>query len=852
MGEHDEFIADFLEECDENLDQLDQELVALEENPHDESRLRSIFRNVHTIKGSSGFFGFAKLGALAHEGETLLGKLRDGELIFNQAIASGLLAMSDAIREILVSLEQSGIEGEKDYGDVADALIALLSPTQTVDGDDGRVGVSDEAASAGDTEAKESPSGSADGVDSTSHIESDVELASQSVARESKLSEHPSDEVGDLDSQTQVNRSFIEDSDKSDANLNAEQVRHGDRQVGTKRLDSEAESPLESNVADGKGRNAVDGAEVAKAEPTSIRVDVGLLDELMDFAGELVLARNSLTRCSEFVSDSRLTLVANRVSQITSDIQDRVTRTRMQPIGVIWGRFRRIVRDLALSCGKQVRLELIGEETELDRSLLEAIRDPLTHLIRNGVDHGIEGPNDRMTAGKPAEGVIRLNARHESGQVVIEATDDGAGIDVDKVREKAISRRLLDSDTAAKASAEQLLQLIFEPGFSTASQVSEISGRGVGMDVVRSHVEQIGGSVHVKSVVGSGTTLTIKLPLTLAILPALAVRSGNQQFVLPQASLLEVVTIGESSPIEWLHDVPVYRLRGKLLPLVWMDQVLGISSGAASSDGDRQNGRKQSKKHVAVLKVDQLKYGLVIDEVLSSQEIVVKPIGASIKAIGAYSAATIMGDGSVALILDLGGVAKLAGLTAAFQGQLQDSIDAERAVSDHSLSGMLGEPKARSSSRSVPEDQSLLICEIGGGREVGIQMRYVERLEEIARSKIQVFDGGLATNYRGQILPVRPFFEPQYRFDVTNDETLGFDEQKSQVVVCNKDGGRVGIVVQSVADVATTYEESTEVSLREGEMAGHGLTERLVIVQGRIIEMLDLDKQFVEATQGAG
>ena len=798
MGEHDEFISDFLEECDENLDQLDQDLVALEENPRDDGKLRSIFRNIHTVKGSSGFFGFAKIGAIAHEGESLLGKLRDGELLFDAEIASGLLAMSDAIREILVSIEQTGQEGEKDFGAILDALANLLS--------------------------REAEQTTADGV-STVPAETDrgpdPPLDSNVVSDQIGMTapEHDAEALAEYE-ETEQETVGVEISDTVDVAATRDATRQNEQ------------------VAVSITR-PVEGA----TEPTSIRVDVQILDQLMDFAGELVLARNSLSRCSDELVDPRLSAVANRISQITSEIQDRVTQTRMQPIGGIWGKFRRVVRDLAVECGKQVRLEMAGEETELDRSLIEAIKDPLTHLLRNSVDHGVETADERVGRGKSPEGVVRLEAQHQSGQVVIHVADDGGGIDVEKIRTKAVSSGLVSKEEAAGAGAQEVLNYIFEPGFSTATTISSISGRGVGMDVVRSHVERIGGTVHIESQLGIGTTFAIRLPLTLAIVPALVLRVAKQIFALPQGCLREVVTVGESSHVEWIHDVPVCRLRNRLLPLVSLGTLLGVTSEDRST-ADRQDLKVQNfgSAQVAVLQIEQLRFGLVIDEVVNSQEVVVKPIGKAIKAIGAYSAATILGDGTVALILDVSGIARMAGLSHELQGKLdhvteENEVDAGHSLlrQDFSEDSKEGGTLAIDLAIDAIDDRTLLVCEIDHGREIAISMDAVERLEDVSIENLQAFDTHLVTRYRGSVLRIRSLYDV---FDQSGAKA------SSPLIICKHDGNRFGVLVKQINDVI-------DVSLEEKHDDDEGLAmgvsemdDRFALVGGRVVEVLDVEQQY--------
>lgn len=835
MGEHDEFIADFLEECDENLDQLDQELVALEENPRDEARLRSIFRNIHTIKGSSGFFGFVKIGSLSHEGETLLGKLRDGDLGFNSEIASVLLAMSDAIRELLVCIEQSGREGEKDYSDLHEKLVLLSSAdaakgTRQEQSDTKQPDRDELHPEKSDPEESDPEAGSLGGLPDREGNQEQAEIAhaASSLSRAGAVDEQDAAQSAPTAREDGDNRASTLDGTSRDLEASP--------QVGDHSLTTTNDSATNNSTLGQAISRPV--AEASGGDPTSIRVDVRLLDQLMDLAGELVLARNSLNRCGDKVIDPRLASVASRVSQITTDIQDRVTQTRMLPIGSIWGRFRRIVRDLAVDCGKQVRLSLQGEETELDRSLIEAIKDPLTHLIRNSVDHGIEDPAKRLASGKKAEGTVRLHAKQERGQVLIEVVDDGYGIDVDAVLEKAISKNLVSNEDASQLSPQDILQFIFEPGFSTAKKVSALSGRGVGMDVVRSHIEKIGGSVQVTSEVGVGTTFTIHLPLTLAIVPALVLRSKSQLFAVPQASLTEVVNLGESLRVEWIHDVPVCRLRGQLVPLVWLDHLLSGEKVLQETGGDLVS---KHGHQIAVLQVDQLRFGLVLDEVMNSQEIVVKPLGGAVKAIGAYSAATILGDGLVALILDVSGIARLAGLSQDLQSRIQEfDSDAKRSNAVPGGSELSSQPDHVLD--TITED-SYLICEVAEGREVAIGMDRVERLEEVSIRGLQRFDEHVVTNYRGSVLRVRDLSDwvtVKRKGDSSVPETPG----KTPLIICKHLGSKFGVLVKQILDVVNVHGRS---DLDSG-IAGDSTTERaggeFALVNGRVVEVLDMQREY--------
>jgi two-component system chemotaxis sensor kinase CheA len=434
---NEELLREFLIESYENLDRLDKELVYLERNPHDQATLASVFRTIHTIKGSCGFLSFSKLEAISHAGESLLARMRDGELILDQEITTALLATIDAIRTILVAVEATGAEGDGEYS----TIVSVLT----------RLGGRDVMASA------PTPSISTAGA----------------VDRDRRMDEH-----------VNVGRPADE-------------------------------------------RRESDDRRAATLSDSSLRVDVGLLDKLMNLVGELVLARNQILQLRASQTDTAFISTTQRLNLVTSELQEAVMKTRMQPIDNVWSKFPRIVRDLATQCGKHVRLEIEGKETELDKTIIEAIKDPLTHIIRNSVDHGIELPVVRVGRRKPAEGRIRLRAYHEGGQINIEMSDDGAGIDPAKVSAKAIRCGLITSAQASRMSDADLVRLVFLPGFSTSDNVSNLSGRGVGMDVVKTNIERIGGQVDVQSTPGRGTSIKIRIPLTLAIIPALLVAGAD-------------------------------------------------------------------------------------------------------------------------------------------------------------------------------------------------------------------------------------------------------------------------------------------------------------------------------------
>jgi two-component system chemotaxis sensor kinase CheA len=447
----------------------------------------------------------------------------------------------------------------------------------------------------------------------------------------------------------------------------------------------------------------------ASAAESTLRVDVTLLNRMMNLVGELVLTRNQVLQATS--TDPNMRLLSRRLDMVTADLRESVMKARMQPVSNICSKIPRMIRDLSQALGRRVRLQVEGQETELDKSLLEAIKDPLTHAVRNSLDHGIEPPHVRQAAGKDPEGTLKLRASHEGSHVVIEVCDDGAGVDVEKVRLKAIQRALITPERAAQLPERELLQLIFLPGFSTAAVVTNVSGRGVGMDVVRTNVEKIGGKVEIDSRVGKGTTLRMRIPLTLAIIPALIVRSVNQSFALPQGALLELVHIPPeqaAASIEWREGAPLYRLRGKLLPLVFLDRLL-MPRTEHKAVNDRDN-------FIAVLNADGRQFGLVVDGLADPEEIVVKPLSAVLKDIGLYSGATVLGNADLALILEPGSIALKAGVT-------MSSHEGAAHAADESDADAAG-------------DLEYLLVEAAGGR-AAVPLAEVLRIEQLPLSRIE-------------------------------------------------------------------------------------------------------------------
>ncbi len=537
-----------------------------------------------------------------------------------------------------------------------------------------------------------------------------------------------------------------------------------------------------------------------------VRVDVRVLDRLMDIVGELVLTRNQLVEQPGAIPTAEGSSAVQQLDLLTSELQEGVMQTRMQPVSKVLGKLPRMVRDLAAGCGKRVRLTLEGQETELDRSLLEAIRDPLTHLVRNAVDHGIEPPEERVAAGKPPEGRVWIRAYHEAGQVTIEVGDDGRGIDPEAVRRKAVERGLIGPEQAARLSREDTFGLLFLPGFSTSAEVTNLSGRGVGLDVVRDHLNRVNGLVELDSSPGEGTVFRLRIPLTLAILPAIMVTAGGQRFTIPQASVLELVRLdlaGGRDRVERVHGAPVYRLRGSLLPLVELRKELELPETEAPGSVT-----------IVVLEAGDRRFGLVVDSVLDTREIVVKPLGSLLEVIPIYAGATVMGDGRVALILDVLGLAQRAHVV---------SEGAERRLTEDE------EPEAA----EAATERLLLFTSPDDGR-MAVPLDRVVRLERVPVTAVETIGSGRAIQYRGDILPLVWVFDhlPERR----KVPRTGIDQGREEldVVVYAHDGQTVGLVIGPVIDIVEERIAVRRPASRDG-------IRECVVVRERVTELLDAE-----------
>lgn len=868
-----ELVNEFLLEGFEILDELDQQMLALEQDPDSIDLISSIFRHVHTVKGTCGFLGFSKLEGVTHVGENLLSKVRDGKVEFSPEIATLVLQLVDAMRAMLQSIEATGAEGSEDYSQLRARLEAAVegrleitdhesdtneqsTSTSQIEFQEEFVGANElrearrlitEAIGSGGFESGsvlESLAAIETFIDVCGQVESfqfqlieeglrtflkvgsqhhvrvspeQVELLEAALAacHEILAAESGAETAGEQDyfalvkslqdASTDLEKEGEVSTDsptKQDEVVDAsEQASKANEDVGpTPKKGSEATSPKQSTTDRGP----------SLAE-SSLRVDVAILDALMNLVGELVLVRNQMLQCSNTSEDSVLISTVQRLNLVTSELQEGVMKTRMQPIANVWNKFPRVVRDLARQCDKKIRLEMVGKETELDKTILEAIKDPLTHMVRNSVDHGIETPEVRQNAGKDEEGVITLRASHEGGQVVIELEDDGKGIDPQKIRDRLIDRRLKTPEELAQLQDADVIKLIFLPGFSTAEKVTNVSGRGVGMDVVKTNIERISGAVDIKSEKGFGSTIILKIPLTLAIIPALLVTSGKQRFAIPQVSLVELLRFeGKdiASELELIQGAMFYRLRGALLPLVSINEVLGlegelptlpeiVSARAGKAD------LSEREMSVVVLRVDERQFGLLVDHINDTEEIVVKALGRQFKQLPVYAGATILGDGRVALILDVLRIAERANLSSVSdlkRDQDEDLDDGNR--------------------------QSVLLFDVGGKAPMAMPLSSVDRLEKFPIDTIEEVGNRLVTQYRGGILPL---IDLPHLFgnELDHGETV-------PVIVYSQGQHSVGLVVKQIMDVVEVVLTPDHGVIREGVMYS-------AVVGERVVEFIDTE-----------
>lgn len=785
----DELIGEFLAETFESLDVIDVELVKFESDPTNRATLDNIFRLLHTIKGTCGFLELTRLEAIAHAGETLLGKFRDGDLVADSNAVTVVLKSLDQIKAILEGLEQTGSEPQGDDT----ALIAELEALA-----EGKAVEVEAAAPAPEpepeSEPEHEPAPTAEAGDSAFDADLGRELRPGEVS------------LADLEAAF-MNTPGPEDEAEADvdtAEADADVEAEDDAEEIAAEAPAAAPAAAEALAA---AANADAPAATGGARTQStIRVNVDVLENLMTTVSELVLARNQMHQIVRGAEDSALKTPLQRLSSVTAELQDGVMKTRMQPVGDAWKKLPRIVRDASQDLGKKINLIQEGEDTELDRQVLELIKDPLTHMIRNSCDHGLETPDVRVANGKPELGTIRLSAYHEGGAIIIKIADDGRGLDPEKIRAKILEKGLATPDELAGMSEQQIQRFVFAAGFSTAAQVTNLSGRGVGMDVVRTNIEQIGGQIDLHSEVNKGATFTIKIPLTLAIVSALIVKVGEERFAAPQLSVRELVRVGPGSSIEveTLNGARMIRLRDRLLPVIALNEVLNQTLG----------GTEEMSGYVIVLEAAGRKVGLVVDDVLDTEEIVVKPLSGPLRNVSVFSGATILGDGSVIMILDPNG---LASETAMEAEEVKESA-AAAAESDEALSAR----------------QRLLLVRAGGEEPKAVPVSLITRLEDFDAKTIEKVDERYVVQYRGRLLPLA---------HAGGYDTFQ-DSGRQPVLVFAEDGRSAGVAVDEILDVVEETLDLEMGSERPGVIGS-------AVIKGKATEVLDIAWHMERAWSGA-
>ncbi len=794
----DDLLSEFLTETNEGLAVLDVELVKLEQNPNDVELLSSIFRLMHTIKGTCGFLGLPRLESVAHAGENIMDKFRSGDLVVTPGGVSLILECLDQIRVLLVTLEQTESEPEGEDTD----LIARLNAAAEAGG-----GSNDEA-SAEDLEA--------------AFAAASVAAPTEDTPAEAPAAAEPVAEAEAAPAET----------------------------VEPKKVEEPKPEPEPKKAA-------ATPAPAAKSEESSvanqtIRVHVDLLENLMTMVSELVLTRNQLLQILRGQKDSEFAAPLQRLNHVVSELQEGVMKTRMQPIGNAWAKLPRIIRDLSIELGKKIDLVMKGADTELDRQVLELIKDPLTHIVRNSADHGLETTEGRIEAGKPEVGKVILEAFHEGGHIIIRISDDGRGLAAEKIKKKVIDNGLATEAELETMTEQQIQRFIFKPGFSTAAVVTSVSGRGVGMDVVRTNIEKIGGTIDLSSVEGKGTTLTIKIPLTLAIVSALIVACAGERFAIPQISVLELVRAASNSDntIERINGTPVLRLRNRLLPLVSLrtlmhldtpaeptkidvatDQVDAPEAEAGAGAGAEAEAEVKAEvkaevavtpapaeaaeksaddQFIVVTQVGNYTFGLIVDRVFDTEEIVVKPVARILRDIQMFSGNTILGDGSVVMILDPNGIAAATG-----EVELAEDVD-DAATERHAT--------------RAGEAVSMLVFRAVEEAPKAVPLNLVARLEEIDLTKVETSDGQYVVQYRGQIMPL-----------IQMEGAEGLKEKGRQPVLVFADNDRVmGLVVDEIVDIV---EDRVKVELKSKRTGYVGSA----VIAGRATDIVDVGHYLTNA-----
>ena len=812
-----ELLGEFLTESNESLESIEQQLMDLEASPDDSELLGSIFRAIHTVKGSCGFLNLSRLEKVAHAGENLLSRIRELKYHVDEDIVSLLLECADAIKDVLTGLEETGQEPVLDHDEL---IVRLQACEKKVMGQDEEEQEQEEQEN--ETELNENQVTQAKPLAWLEGFEDDVIAAmlENHLTTASSLIEAGFASLRNIEALTPADalkilgmaRARVESGDDNEVKAQEEP---DNKPLKAPKLDTKTTEEVEPTVLQDKVNTTstvtavqsklveqpekkTDASPVKQKRPASnesIRVDIELLDELMNQVGELVLTRNSLVQMIQASGSMEFVRIGRDVDQITEQLQEQLLRTRMQPIQSIWSSVPRIVRDIGKQLDKKIKVVMEGEDTELDRTILNALKDPLTHIIRNSCDHGIESPKVRLAADKQATGTLKLSAVQESGFIVITIHDDGGGIDAQRIKDKALSMGVINAEQAENMADKAALQLIFNAGLSTAEKVTNFSGRGVGMDVVRTEIERVGGSVDIDSELGKGTTLRIRIPLTLAIISAMIVVCENRRFAVPQMSVQELLSAPENSD-DWrlIAGQAFYRLRGKLLPVLRLNEGLGLSKD------------KPLAGSIVVADIGDRTYGILVDEILGAEEIVVKPLGVHFQHLNFYGGCSILGDGAVIPILDCNGLASMVQLESApteaidYMGEHEDALAEER--------------------------QHALVFTQGEQRFV-IPMTLIERLEYFEASRIEKTASGEVLQYRGDVVRVLRWGE---MLGAAPKVSTGEDEY---CLILSDNGKRMCLQVDQVVDIL-------EVSFEIKQTSDTPLLLGTTVIEGIATEVVDV------------
>ncbi|MBN8520990.1 MAG: hybrid sensor histidine kinase/response regulator [Alphaproteobacteria bacterium] len=734
----DDLIAEFLTETNENMAALDLDLVKLEQTPNDKGLLSNIFRMMHTVKGTCGFLGLSRLEKVAHHAENIMGRFRDGDLQVTPDYMTLIFESIDRIKMILSGIEETGSEPQGDDSVLIEKLDAVY---------EGRA---------------------------LSPVASVMPDSTPITLPVSSLPEPEADEHGFVP--VRAPQKYLATPPSAPTPASAPET---------------TAVPVSATPDEPKGE-----AKESAVSAQTLRVNVDVLENLMTMVSELVLTRNQLLQISRAQKDHDFAAPLQRLNHVVSDLQEGVMKTRMQPIGNAWSKLPRIIRDLSMELGKKIDLDMRGAETELDRQVLEMIKDPLTHMVRNSADHGIEKPEDRVRAGKPETGKVILDAYHEGGHIIIEIKDDGKGLPMAKIKEKILKNGLASESEIAAMSDQQIQQYIFKAGFSTAEKVTSVSGRGVGMDVVRTNIERIGGAIELRSIEGQGSKFLIKIPLTLAIVSALIVESGRERFAIPQLAVRELVIINDKSEskIEEIKGAPVFRLRNMLLPLVSLKKLLKL---------DMTDDKRTGTQFIVVTQIGNYTFGIIVDKVFDTEEIVVKPVAQILKNIDMFSGNTILGDGSVIMILDPTGIAKAT-------GEIETSNAKTEQAADMASDGR--------------DKTSLLLFRSGTGAPKAVPLALVARLEEITLSDIESAGDQKVIQYRGELMPLIPY---------QTDMDPARRKRAPVLVFIDETRSSMGLVIDQIIDITEEYVD-IQVAGKTPELLGSA------IIRGEATDVVDI------------